>query len=397
MRVLLFAAAVIGLAIAADRGSLGPLSGAASLLWMARAVFAAAFLLAWRFHRGRLAAAALLLTAVAETQTATAGQSGEALWLLSAFLLPLNLMLLSLIGEWRVLSRRGFLRFAALGCQGLVVLALHRGQAPRLVEWLEQARFDALSTGAMPQSVAMAFALAAVTLLIRLALHRTPFEAGLLGALAAAFLALDLATRPLVFLIAAGMALVISQVENAFSLAFVDALTGLPARRALEENLRHLGRRYAIAMVDIDHFKRLNDRHGHEVGDQVLRLIASRLAKVGGGGTAYRYGGEEFTILFLGASASAVESHLQALGRSVAEAPFTVRGPASPKTAKARSRSRRGRGNSRRQLKVTVSIGCADRNARRRTAAEVLAAADRALYRAKRAGRNRVVISAAGG
>ena len=55
-----------------------------------------------------------------------------------------------------------------------------------------------------------------------------------------------------------------------------------------------------VAMVDVDHFKKFNDTYGHDTGDSVLRMIATKLQKVGGGGTAYRYGGEEFSIIFNG-------------------------------------------------------------------------------------------------
>ena len=53
-----------------------------------------------------------------------------------------------------------------------------------------------------------------------------------------------------------------------------------------------------MAMIDVDHFKKFNDTHGHDIGDQVLKLVAARLAQVEGGGIAYRYGGEEFAVLF---------------------------------------------------------------------------------------------------
>ena len=59
-----------------------------------------------------------------------------------------------------------------------------------------------------------------------------------------------------------------------------------------------LGPRYVLAMADVDHFKSFNDTHGHDTGDQVLKLVAARLAQVKGGGRAFRYGGEEFTVLF---------------------------------------------------------------------------------------------------
>src|SRR3989441_13015310 len=94
-------------------------------------------------------------------------------------------------------------------------------------------------------------------------------------------------------------------------MAYQDSLTGLPARRALNEALLRLGGHYTVAMLDVDHFKRINDHHGHDVGDQVLKMIAAKLAQVTGGGKAYRYGGEGVAGIFAGRGA---EGRLSGLG-----------------------------------------------------------------------------------
>jgi diguanylate cyclase (GGDEF)-like protein len=187
---------------------------------------------------------------------------------------------------------------------------------------------------------------------------------------------------------AAGLILVLTPLESAFSLAFEDGLTGLPARRALEESLRHMGRTWAVAMVDIDHFKKLNDRHGHEVGDQVLRMVARELEKLGGGGRAFRYGGEEFTLLFSACSAEEAADHADELRRRIAERRFAVRSPLRPKK-KQQGRSPAGGDK---HLRVKVSIGVAERSERLTTPEQVIKAADKALYRSKKAGRNRVTV-----
>src|SRR3546814_5904189 len=70
--------------------------------------------------------------------------------------------------------------------------------------------------------------------------------------------------------------------HEAYQMAFRDELTGLPGRRALNERMQRLGRNYVLAMSDVDHFKKFNDTHGHDVGDQVLRLVASKLSKISG-------------------------------------------------------------------------------------------------------------------
>src|SRR5208282_2380883 len=84
---------------------------------------------------------------------------------------------------------------------------------------------------------------------------------------------------------------------------------------------------YSIAMVDIDHFKRCNDTYGHDTGDQALRLVASKLARVSGGGQAYRCGGEEFAILFPGRTTADVLGHLEDLRAAIEASSLRLRGP----------------------------------------------------------------------
>jgi diguanylate cyclase (GGDEF)-like protein len=74
---------------------------------------------------------------------------------------------------------------------------------------------------------------------------------------------------------------------------YIDELTGLQGRRSLNETLYNLGRKYAIAMIDVDHFKKFNDTYGHKTGDQVLKMIAYKLERISGGAKTFRYGGEE--------------------------------------------------------------------------------------------------------
>ena len=105
---------------------------------------------------------------------------------------------------------------------------------------------------------------------------------------------------PRLILATAGLILISSIIENSLFLAYHDELTSLPARRAFNDALLRLEAPYTVAVVDIDHFKKFNDTYGHETGDQVLRLVAAKLAGVTGGGRAYRVGGEEFSILFPG-------------------------------------------------------------------------------------------------
>jgi diguanylate cyclase (GGDEF)-like protein len=191
--------------------------------------------------------------------------------------------------------------------------------------------------------------------------------------------------------------------------AFQDELTGLGNRRSLEDALRTLPRRFSLAMIDIDHFKAVNDTHGHLEGDNVLRWVAGRIRGVFGT-AVFRYGGEEFAVLLPETRPEAARAKLEELRRGVVEAPFVVRrGPDRRSRRKLRKteRDRRAAGRDRRRtqrssgsrqpasagsrLQVTVSIGLSTASGGSERPREVLLRADAALYRAKRGGRNRVV------
>src|SRR5258708_18060655 len=199
----------------------------------------------------------------------------------------------------------------------------------------------------------------------------------------------------------AALVLASSIVENSYSLAYQDELTGLASRRAFNDALLRLKPPYAIAAVDIDHFKRINDNFGHDTGDQVLRLVASRLARVSGGGEAFRVGGEEFTILFPGRTAKEVADHLELLRMNIESSSFGVRtGEERRKDPREAERRATGARKTRRRpaqgkdaLSVTVSIGIAESQSRLHTE-EVIQQADQALYRAKHSGRNRTETAA---
>jgi diguanylate cyclase (GGDEF)-like protein len=187
------------------------------------------------------------------------------------------------------------------------------------------------------------------------------------------------------YLSTAALVLVVSFLDASHSMAFRDALTSLPSRRSMDRALTRLGGTYAIAMVDVDHFKRFNDRYGHAIGDDVLRMVGRHLARTPGGGRAFRYGGEEFAVVFPGRTADAVLPHVERVRKAVAETAFTVR--AKPrKSAKGKSAAPRAT----KTVRVTVSIGVAARSDRHPKPEDVVKAADKALYRAKKAGRNRV-------
>jgi len=174
-------------------------------------------------------------------------------------------------------------------------------------------------------------------------------------------------------------------VIDLYILAYLDELTRLPSRRSLQQDILKLSSPFSIAMVDIDHFKRVNDRYGHATGDQVLKFVGAILQKHSRPGKPYRFGGEEFAIIFPGKNKDEALPYLKDLREKMIQRPFYVRG-------KNRRRKKPGKNSSRRlgnKIKVTASFGLAD-NENFPAPGEVIKAADKGLYKAKNKGRDRI-------
>ncbi|NOH35056.1 GGDEF domain-containing protein [Vibrio chagasii] len=189
-----------------------------------------------------------------------------------------------------------------------------------------------------------------------------------------------------------GTLIIIYVMSASHDMAFNDQLTNIPGRHALEVDMKHLGRKYSMAMVDIDHFKKFNDTYGHDIGDDVLKLVASILKETTGGARAYRYGGEEFTIIFKGKHTEQVEEHLETLVSEVHNYDMTIRNAKERPDNHDEGIKKRGKnGQSTEVVNVSVSIGLADSTTTKHPE-EVLKLADQALYKAKKTGRNKLCI-----
>jgi diguanylate cyclase (GGDEF)-like protein len=307
-----------------------------------------------------------------------------------AVLLPLNLVGVSLIGERGLVTGLGLTRLALILAQVPVVAFLCRPGQWHVAELLEYRFFAPTLTAwtPLPELSLVAFGAGVALLGVRFLVRRGALERGFLWALVAAFTGLQgsrAGWNSGSFLATAGLILALAVIETSFRIAYHDELTGLPGGRALKEALRRLGSQYAVALVAIDHFKGFNDRYGHAVGDQVLRMVAARLTHVSGEGRAYRYGGAEFAVVFPGQSAKDVIPQLDSLRRAVEASCFVLRGADRPRKKPEKPRPPSG---PRTAVLVTVSIGAAGRDETRRRPAHVLKAADQALDHAKAAGRN---------
>jgi two-component system cell cycle response regulator len=173
-------------------------------------------------------------------------------------------------------------------------------------------------------------------------------------------------------------------VQLSLEMAITDQLTGLHNRRYMARHLDNLldnakrnDRPLTFVIMDIDHFKQVNDSYGHDIGDEVLKEFAGRIAaNVRGIDLACRYGGEEFVVVMPDTDVAAAYAIAERLRQSIETNPVRIsRTPG--------------------QLHVTISIGIARMEGASDTADALLHRADKALYRAKRSGRNRVVADAA--
>jgi diguanylate cyclase (GGDEF)-like protein len=355
------------------------------------------------FNRGRVFVAAMsLLIAYAGYQYALSfGDTSfpfRAVFAAIAIFVPGNILLALLLPERGVAHQHDYRWLLLAAAEILLALWIaSAGRNPLSGDaWKQLLEHGLLHAPPTPWLARIVFLAAVSVAAWRLAPQhggsQAPLEVGKAGSLVAFFIACENVASPAAFaafVSAAGAILLVAVLQESHRLAFRDELTGLPGRRALQEALAGLGTAYTVAMIDIDHFKKFNDTHGHDVGDQVLKLVAARLAEVGGGGRAFRYGGEEFAVLFAARAPDEAQPHLEAIRAAIESYRMAVRGEDRPRQSE-EGEKRRGAGALEKTLSVTVSIGLAGTDERQRSPAEVVKAADRALYRAKQAGRNRV-------
>lgn len=302
-------------------------------------------------------------------------------------LLPLSLLLLTVLPDRGILSIRALPAYLVL-VSGFIFSSLMIHYSPEwihhalLTEWLPARYFDWTQ---QPQTVIFISITALISMLVLYFVRPSPHLSAGFGILIILTIQLHFgdADRSLnVFSSIALLMCLYAVLQESWRMAYLDELTELPARRALREKFQKIGGLYTVAMVDVDHFKKFNDTYGHDTGDAVLRMIATKLNKVSGGGTSYRYGGEEFSVVFNGKNREDALPHLETLRETIASTPFVINRASRRKNDKKTRRSKN------KSVKVTVSIGVADSKSKTSSPWDVLKFSDKALYRAKGKGRN---------
>ena len=357
-------------------------------------IFAGAFL-AWGYNNGRefhlLMVVGLGYWAIRQYiwTPNLAIESQSMLFAIACVFIPLNYLLQNMLVErgvwrWQMLKRLSI----SLIQIALVVLLLkypdaNISQILRSVLW--QNPWPELVTITQPGVITITLSL--VVIIVQLFKKTTVLRSSDLMSLLALAMALNSVAQPsvaMIFFSIAAASLLIGVILNSYNLAYLDELTNLPSRRALKQDLMGLGKRYCVAMLDLDHFKKLNDKYGHAVGDQALRMVAACLKKISGGGKVYRYGGEEFTLVFRNKETHEVLEHVDRLRKLIEKNAFHIRSRKRPRQ-KPEQPQQTGKVI---KVNVTVSIGVAQRTEHHNTPQDVIKSADKALYTAKRAGRN---------
>ena len=319
---------------------------------------------------------------------------GQLAYLLLVSLVPINYLYNFYAQERGILSQHGIRRLVFMAAQlGLMVWLLKYPYAP-VKEILSSAyfKYNFLNQTAISQPLLLTLAISGWILLIRLLQTSEVLLAGTFASFIAIITALHFVQYPQVateFIILAELLIIISITIDAYSLAYIDELTSLPSRRALTQSISTLGKRYTIAMVDVDHFKKFNDKYGHDIGDQVLKKLAHQLRYVRGSSKPFRYGGEEFTILFPNKNIDEARLFCENLCLSVANDPFMLRDKKRPAKKDGLPKQKNNDDNAI-PLKITISIGLAERSEEHPKANNVIKQADKALYKAKANGRNQV-------
>lgn len=361
--------------------------------WLPLIIAAIALVLCLRFNRSRTFFCTLSVTlSYMILQWYIPGAEAikaDIIWAALSILLPVNFTVFSVLTERGILSWWGSTRFAILILPIVLVYVIAIIYPDAFQQLLSTRLFehDLIAGVYIYQGPMLIICIAALVLNGRVFSQATAQNSSFFVAFISSIIMLhywDDAAAKAIFASTALLMMIIAVIHDSWSMAYIDQLTNLPGRRALDEEMLKLAGNYAIAMIDIDHFKRFNDQYGHDAGDQVLSMVASRIRHVGSGGKSFRYGGEEFTIVFAGKSARDTLGVLNELRENIAESRFKLRNKDRRSGVKKKTKQ------AGKNVSVTISIGVANRSERSPTPHDVVISADKALYRAKNQGRNRV-------
>lgn len=311
-----------------------------------------------------------------------------------ALLVPLNLLLFAFQRERGVLSPSGLTTIGIIVGEVFFVLLMNRFSPEWVLTLLTWPLFppEQFAWIWIGQPVVLLNIAVSVVLAVVYFFRRNPVDRGLFWALWAAFfglLYLNSIADAFQYFAVAGLIVQASVTQHAHRIAYKDELTELPSLRAFQELLPQLGTTFTLAKVEVDKLKAVNDDYGRAAGDQVLRMIGSHLSEMGAG-RAFRFADDEFVMVFRGMKVEEAAHRLEGLRVRVERTQFIVRRKGRPRMKPLRAVPPAEKVQ---VVPMTVSIGVAGRIASDVTTDDIIEAADEALVRAKKGGRNRVKIT----
>lgn len=301
--------------------------------------------------------------------------------------LPLSMIVLSFFKDRGVITLLGWLRFFVVTVLWVTFVYTLTAQLEMLV-WFKAQKFLPFDFFNMTDItfvvLLVSFSVFMVNAFLRPKETEWIFLSAFFGLIIAAVLPKTL-DHFIILTTLFAILVIVDIISRSYYMAYLDELTELKGRRAMNEALVRLGGQYTLVMGDIDHFKKFNDTYGHDVGDEVLKLVASELVKVKGGGEAYRWGGEEFVLIFPNKEAEQTLDYVEKVRRGIEKHPFYLRDKSRPDE---KPKEVKKRLTSPQTLYVTMSFGVASKAKEDLNAADVIKRADGKLYEAKESGRN---------
>ena len=360
-------------------------------------VYGVGILLALRFKRiwlllaiFILALANLLLQLFATDTTVLTG-AGRLVFNAVSLLLPFNLYLFTFLNKRGAITWQSICFMGGILLQGCGVAYIYRYQnmgASALLEY-SHINWSLLEHIPLSQPALFVYGIVFLYFLARYIRIREAIECAFFWTLILTFSALvvnKIAPASSIYFATAGLILVISVIENIYLEGFSDELTNLPTSQVLMGNLSKLKTGYTLAMIEIDHFKKLKDNHGHKVSKQIIRMVGSKLASVTGG-MPFRYGDAVFLIVFPEMFVQETMPRLEILRQTIKESTFILPSRKHSHKKLIRVKGLKIQPN---KIPLSVSIGVAERIDLDMRPQQVIKSAEEAVYFARREGRDRI-------
>ncbi len=306
------------------------------------------------------------------------------------FIIPLNLIIFSFGSEHGVFNKYGILKLVFILIQITLIdfivnrsaTLIHPTTSQDWIDiydyYLNFKFFDNIDSKILTQPAILVAIIGFFILLVKASFSGSLLDNAFLVSLIIITLTINYCDNPTALTIFSTSALLIissSVIQNLYYMAYHDNLTGIPSRQSFFSDIKKLPSKYSVAIIDIDNFKKFNDKYGHDIGDDVLVFVANRLAEIEGCNKAYRYGGEEFTVLFPNKNSKTSLELIDEVREDIANSKFYIED------------------KKKKTEKITISVGLAERKRSDRSIDTVIKRADKALYKAKSSGKNKTIKS----